>query len=61
MGEGSDVSQGAREGTTGGRTAEEDGEEESVGTGRNRQGTTTIIDAYAAHWWAHTMTTTPLV
>ena len=56
MGEGSNIPQGAREGTTGLSTAEEDGEEESVGKERNGQGTTTVIDAYVAHWWAHTIT-----
>ena len=56
MGEGSNIPQGAREGTTGWSTAEEDGEEESVGKERNGQGTTTVIDAYVAHWWAHTIT-----
>ena len=37
VGEGSDVSQGAREGTTAWSTEEEDGEEESVGKQRNQK------------------------
>ena len=39
MGEGTDVSQGSKEGTKGGSTEEEDGEEESVGRERNRTAT----------------------
>ena len=40
MGESPDVSQGSREGTKGGRTEEEDGEEASVGRERDRKATT---------------------